>query len=1035
MKKTSLWILGALLFAACSQIEIELIEPEQPEVPTVTLTATLENEATKTYLDGSNYVCWADGDQVWINGATYAVKVSDDKVTIAGVTAAENYACVYPASAVSSYDGAKIKFTLPQTQTITYNSAGKQVLTLPMAAYGNGESALEFKNLCGLLAIKVSNTDKDSGLKPTNIKISTSDAPDWTASLYGTTSAARDLSDGSNIDSSENGWAILASNIGNSGDRTELNVEINGSPIIAKGSSATYYVTVPVIDNGTQSKLSVEMSGTLGSNSFILEKKTTASTKVIGRNQLGTIPISSSLFYEIKTSGTDWNGSGTEADPWQISCPDHWNKMAQMVLEGQVTSSHYFRQVCDIDFGGASMTQAGIRGYVPPGSSFSVSTLYELAFPGVYDGGGHTISNCVFTLPSYSYVTDDDDFYHTNFAPFPYVTGTVKNLSMNYSRSFSYSAPTSSTTILALGGIVSFADGNAVLSNLNFSGTLTATGSRSANYLAGVVAEVGSDVDMSNLNFAGTLKDQCTYVSKMGGVIALSKADALKDCHALSGSRIEFNTFGGGCHVGGVVGCIESAVSVSDCSSAVTIASTSTDADYSSGYIGGLVGKFVNFPYRKVTNMQNAGTSISIKSEATASTAMYSTYVGGFYGYVEGDFGLDMEECHNYAAIDVRMPYFVYAGGIAGAIDRTSDYPENLPALRNENNITARSNSRDCYAGGVAGEIKDGGFCFKTFSNNGSICAIADDDAYAGGLVGYADFSNTADVTMNDITNSGDVTAKSLSDWSYAGGLFGLLDHGHANITFEKCTNNNPVYAEANSSTACAGGLVGYVPGDGYLTRINKFRNYGSVTAVNSENSYAGGVVGYDHDGTYNATVQIFNSENRGAVRSASDDDAAGGGFFGMHDSDGGTYDPCVINCCNRADISVSGSEGDVYIGGIIGYCYNDCTEIGCSYSRCNLASLAYTDGNLYCGGLIGYDDYTDTGSQWTLLTTITGCLYPHYSIYDGGREATTLSGSDLVIALQNAISSVPAREDITNLPGFVSWRVDSDGYPALSNF
>ena len=254
MKKTSLLILGALLSAACSQIEIELIEPGHP---TVTLTATLESEATKTYLDGSRYVCWADGDEVWINGATYTARVDGGTVTISGVTAADNYACVYPASIVKSFsDGCKVQLSLPSTQTITYDASGRQVLSLPMAAYGDGSSALEFKNLCGLIAVTVNNTDKADGLTPTRITISTSDgAGEMTASLWGETWAARDLSSASY----DTDWAILASNIGSatSSAKWTMSVAITGSPVITNGSSRSYYVTVPVIDDGTKSKLSV----------------------------------------------------------------------------------------------------------------------------------------------------------------------------------------------------------------------------------------------------------------------------------------------------------------------------------------------------------------------------------------------------------------------------------------------------------------------------------------------------------------------------------------------------------------------------------------------------------------------------------------------------------------------------------------------------------------------------------------------------------------------------------------------------------
>ena len=997
----------------------------EPTENTVTLTAKLESEATRTYLDGSNYVCWADGDEVWINGETYTASVSGDKVTIAGVAEADNYACVYPAGIVTNFsDGCKVKISLPSSQTITYDGSGRQVLSLPMAAYGDGSSALEFKNLCGLMAVTVNNTDKAGGLTPTRITLSTSDGDgEMTASLYGETWAARDLSS-ANYDAD---WAILASNIGSatSSVKWTMSVSISGSPLIANGSSRSYYITVPVIDNGTRSKISVEMSGTLGGNNFIFNKKTTAGTKTIGRNQLGAIPIPSTLCYEIKTSGTDWNGSGTEADPYQISCRDHWNKMAQMVLNQETTSSTCFKQVCDIDFGGASLTAAGMMVWVAPTFSLGSSTYYEREFNGVYDGGGHTISNFALTLPDTEEIIDEDGS-HVGIAPFPLVTGTVKNLSVNYSRSYNSNAAYDHYRCFA--GIIASARDNAVLSGLTFSGTLTAGSSAAVKWLGGVVAKVEGSVSMSNLNFSGTLHNegQATY---LGGVIAQCDDVYVKDCHAASSAKIEINHFSS-C-IGGVLGYTNSASQISDCSFAGTISSFGSDPYCTESCVGGIVGKIENFPINKVSTLNNAGGSISIEGSSSAISGQ--TYVGGFFGYVGGDFC--MSGITNETSVTASMKYNVYAGGIAGYIDRSSTWPSEFNGFANQAAVSATSGTDDSCAGGFAGKIAAGGFKFRSFTNSSAICATAADEAYAGGAVGYALLTNTgSDVTMDAISNSGKITAASTGDWSYGGGLFGLLDHGHANITFENCTNGGEVYVESNTNTACAGGFAGYIPGDSYLTRINKFRNSGSITADNSQRTWAAGVVGYDYDGTYDANVQIFNSENRGAITSASGGDAAGGGFFGYHDSNGGsTYNPCVINCCNRGDITVNGSSsGDVYIGGIVGYCYNDDTEIGCSYSRANLVSFYYED--LYCGGMIGEGDFCDTGSQWELLQTVSGALAPEYSRHDGGKKAATFSGSEIATALNVAQAEVPQLSSyIQNIPDLLKWKLDSDDCPALT--
>ena len=1132
-----------LLIAASCQTEIAPEDQFQTESATVTLTARLESEATKTYVDGDDYVCWADGDKVWINGAEYTVSVSGSTATISGVTEATDYACVYPSTIVTSFtDGHNVKLALPADQTITFDSEGRQRLTLPMAAYGDGSSTLEFKNLCALLAVEVSNTDKSDGLTPTQIKVSTSDGDaDMTASLYGETYIPRDLSS----DDYDNDWAILASNIGNASStaKMSLNIDVINPPLVAKGSSRVYYITVPVINDGTRSKISIEMTGTVGSvgNDFLFSKKTTSSVKTIGRSQMGAIPVSSALCYEIKTSGTDWNGSGTAADPWQISCLDHWNKMAAMAREDQMTSSHHFLQVCDIDCGGEDLYLAGVYGYEYASSSLATDDLVDKPFVGVYDGGGHTISNFNITYKTIESITGNSG-YNSSLAPFPSLTGTVKNLTINGT----FRVPNSGLKML--GGVVGYAQSSAVLTNLEFNGTLI-TGDKagsSFNSLGGIAAEVSEDVTVSDLTFSGKIQVISSSSYYCGGVIGKCSAKTIDSCHNAAGSSVEmtanFRTSSGS-YYGGVFGYVDSPTSISNCSFEGSITSSNFGYSVYDSYVGGVCGLLENFPYNRASNIVNtSGASISFTTDDTSFNGSFS--VGGLFGKVSGDFGIN-SSFENNASISFRSGNTLQVGGIAGCIDRSSTWPVPFDGYSNNGTITATSNNNDCYAGGFAGKVEDGGFNVMFFKNNSTISATAKDDVYAGGVFGYVDmengsssitemtdnsnkatvtatssngdayaggfagfaategysfkyftnsaavkaissngdalaggfagkadsdgyssknFKNTASVsavgtdevyaggligwavldgsdslTINGDENCGDITAKSSGDNSYGGGFFGYLDHTE-HLYFENCTNNNPVYVESNSEKAFAGGMTGYVLGESVITRINKFRNFGTITADNSQYTYAAGVVGYDYDQPLlaGAAVQIFNSENRGAIISASGNDAAGGGFLGYHDSDGDKYYPCIINCCNRGDIKVNGSDdGEVYIGGMIGYCYSysmssaDYTEIGCSYSRANLISQYYDD--LYCGGLIGEGSYYENGSYWCVLQTVSGAQEVYSSRHDGGTDPTTTS---CVSELNLKRSSVPYYTDkFTDvpIPSLLEWKQDSDGYPALS--
>ena len=735
MKKAFLCIFfAAALSAGCSRIEIERIEPEHP---TVTLTATLESEATKTYLDDSKYVCWADGDEVWINGETYTVAVSGSTATIAGVTKADNYACVYPSSAVSSHDGAKVKFTLPQTQTITYDASGRQVLTLPMAAYGDGSSALQFKNLCGLMAVTVSNTDKDAGLTPTGIKISTSDGPSWTASLWGTTGSARDLSDGSDIDDSEKGWAILASNIGGSGDRTELEVTVSGGPAIAKGSSATYYVTVPVIDEGTRSKISVEMSGTIGSNSFIFNKKTSSSVKTIGRNQLGAIPVSSSLCYEIKTSGTDWNGSGTENDPWQISCTDHWIKLADMAFAKELTSDMYFLQVCDIDCASAAIKPVGGHIHCAKGGS---AATWQYLFNGHFNGGGHSLKNVRFCDIDYFPIVGESfrggTIYCYSFGLFPCLeeNAEIKNLSVTYQdASFTHEKAEN------VGGIVGNCTGITVLENLSCSGSVTWNLSNNSTYVGGVIGKYkGGTID--NLSFDGTLEVNFdSNVLCVGGIVGYILGAECEISNFSTGEAAKINVscpdLVSHAYIGGLIGELPSTF---NCEGVFANRAEITCSANDELYVGGVAGS-LNTDYesgsRTCASLSNAG-------RITAVTTSDNCGAGGLFGYFyDDDWEYAFVNCSNSGAVKATGASDAYAGGFAGRID---GHAVSIDKFTNSGKIEAYAAS-DAKAGGIAGVDDDGTFqsILNVYNseNRGEIIAqsTGNSNAYAGGLVGEHD--------------------------------------------------------------------------------------------------------------------------------------------------------------------------------------------------------------------------------------------------------------------------------------------------------
>ena len=120
---------------------------------------------------------WETGDEVRINDGVFAVTRSNSNATISARAGQPFTAPIRALSPASLYNGAltsdQVQVTLPDTyqwSTFTQSIGGLntqcQKLNAPMAYYGdasnlnysNGQQRIVFKNLCGALAVKITNT-------------------------------------------------------------------------------------------------------------------------------------------------------------------------------------------------------------------------------------------------------------------------------------------------------------------------------------------------------------------------------------------------------------------------------------------------------------------------------------------------------------------------------------------------------------------------------------------------------------------------------------------------------------------------------------------------------------------------------------------------------------------------------------------------------------------------------------------------------------------------------------------------------------
>ena len=144
-------LIGSALLASCQK--------ENLDAQRLELVAEGMSGNQKTYVDGV-HTYWMDGDRVYINGTTYEISVSGSAATISGsFSSGTTYYGIYPASAYRSNDGNDYSISMPATYHYQVDGSGRQVLDVPMAAYGTPSGGkLYFKHLTGAMQMQIDAT-------------------------------------------------------------------------------------------------------------------------------------------------------------------------------------------------------------------------------------------------------------------------------------------------------------------------------------------------------------------------------------------------------------------------------------------------------------------------------------------------------------------------------------------------------------------------------------------------------------------------------------------------------------------------------------------------------------------------------------------------------------------------------------------------------------------------------------------------------------------------------------------------------------
>ena len=195
------------------------------------------------------------------------------------------------------------------------------------------------------------------------------------------------------------------------------------------------------------------------------------------------------LLCVIVQGGWAWTGSGTEANPYQISSVDDWNTLCNNVNNGTSTyNGKFFKLMADIKveetFNGAPTKMVG--------------RSENVNFRGTFDGNGHTLT--------VNYVDNHDE---SACAPFRYIrNATIKNLHVAGSITKTYNKNA--------GGLVGEAFGTCHISNCRSSVEITHNieGDCSSG---GFIGKLGTSSDPDD-----TYLDNCIFDGKLEGTKAYS---------------------------------------------------------------------------------------------------------------------------------------------------------------------------------------------------------------------------------------------------------------------------------------------------------------------------------------------------------------------------------------------------------------------------------------------------------------------------------------------------------------------------------
>jgi len=658
-------LIATAAFSACQVQPLELQEPQEPDTDSkavsMSFTAKVEEEdATRTFIPEGNLVKWNDQDCISIfdvnvkpaKDAKFSLvtTITPGDETHPSVTNYEfvgevpessiGYYALYPYSDCSGDDidteSEKLGLYLDTKNDLEYITVvwsgyhqnaklggfdpDKAML---MAYTPADEKTLTFKQVFSFLKFTVTFPLKNIVFRGYSDAAHTTEVP----------LAAQNVTLSMDDDGNPKITEFSTAKYGNDG---EIIFKKNTETILNENDDTIYPGTylVAVMPQTLAGGFEIEFNGI--PVDVALHDNTRSTTKSVTLERGKILNLGSFSTWDFYAQG-DWSGEGTENNPYLIATVDQLKLLAERVNSEKTTGTYatkYYKLLNDIDCENKVLSSIGANNLT--------------RFSGVFDGDGHTISNCVIGRIGYT------------TGLFGYLrNATIKNLSIKPAGILNMEDNTTSKSYSVIAGTaISDDDKYTVIDNCH---VLASDNTISLTYSYGNI-DYGSIVGSSYGNLKLT---NCS--NALSVTLAPESYSETKAAIAVPDLRPYHGRFGG------ILGYQNP--SSDDVYCIIDKCRNSGNIDFitqhSHGSAGGILGSdeddWPDNTTLRITNCMNSG---SVRINDGVSTVGDNAYAGGIVGLHDSDGDSDNGDPYIYNCLNTGYIYSAgytsYSGGIIG---------------------------------------------------------------------------------------------------------------------------------------------------------------------------------------------------------------------------------------------------------------------------------------------------------------------------------------------------------------------------------